>query len=261
MKKQRTIKKKIRLSGNTLWAKGVTTLWLSPAEPGTGVVLRRVDMNPALDFKPKVRNASVESNRVIIRNGQFKLSFVEHLLAAIYGLGVDNITVDIDGEELPFFDGSSSEYVKAIKRAGIVEQDAPHEKLSIKKSFILISKGRVFYLSPAPRLGISYVFFHKGLNLRRFLDVGAIFARSIAPARTFASGTFPEFEYPFGVRKSKKLSFPYPARFSDEMLRHKVLDMVGDLALLGKQLAAHIWAFGTGHLQTHEAVKLLLKET
>ncbi len=232
-----------------------------PAEPNTGILMQKVNKGQVVKFHLSVKNVYVNSSRVVLKKGEERLSFIEHLLAAVYGMGIDNVRIEVEGDELPFFDGSSSAYVEAIKNAGIEEQGVARQKLSLKRSLMLIARGRIFYLSPAPRLGISYVFFHKGLRLKRFMDIEAIFADSIAPARTFAAGPFPSFEYPFGVRQSKKLSFPYPSRFSDEMLRHKVLDMIGDLALLGKRLAAHIWAFGTGHRHTHEAVKLLLRET
>lgn len=257
---QKTLKRKVVLSAPTLWSGGSSRVTLLPAEPDTGISIVRVDKTPPIRFKLSMSNAEIESSRVVLKHGKEKLAFVEHLLAALYGLGIDNVIVEVKGEELPFFDGSSHEYVRAICKAGLIEQKPAQKKLALKKAFLLLLHGRVLYLRPSPRLGISYVFFHKGLRLKRFLDVQAVFAKEIAPARTFAAGPFPRFSYPFEVHKSKRLSFPYPARFDDEMLRHKVLDMVGDLAFLGKRLAAHIWAFGTGHRHTHEAVSLLLKE-
>jgi len=231
-----------------------------PAPPDTGIVLRRVDLRRPVRFRLSAKNARLDAHRVILEQGGTRLCFVEHLLAALLGMGIDNVEVDVEGCWLPFFDGSALAYVKGILKAGIAQQDAARRPLRLRGALTLLGRGRILHMRPAERLGISYVFQHRGMRMARFSDVEAVFAEHIAPARTFAVGDYPDFDYPFRVRSRGAFSFPYPPRFADEMLRHKILDMIGDLALLGARPAAHIWAYRAGHRETHEALRVLTKE-
>lgn len=271
MKLQRTLKAPVALEGATLWNKGYARLSMYPARTNTGLVIRRTDLKPAVSFPVSVWAACVERHRVVLLSTTYssaahsaeRLEFAEHLLAALWGMGIDNVRVDVEGDELPFFDGSALDYIRAIRKAGILLQDVPRDELGISTSFFLASRGGIFFIRPASGLQISYVFYNRELKVlqaRSFTDTEKVFAKDLAPARTFATGTYPGFDYPFDVRSSGNLHYPAPARFADEMLRHKVLDLLGDLALLGRRLKAHIWAVGTGHRETHEAVKLLTKE-
>jgi UDP-3-O-acyl-N-acetylglucosamine deacetylase len=257
---QKTVRKKFEIEGATLWSRGYVKVSVHPARPDTGIVIRRTDFKRPVSFRPSIENALLDRHRVVLCSGHRKIFFVEHLLAGLWGMGVDNASVEIDGPELPFFDGSSLEYVRGVNEVGMVEHKVPRRIIRPGGSLTLVSRGRVIYIRPAPRWGISYLFRHRGLRFESFSDVEAVFASSIAPARTFAVGNYPDFDYPFQVRTRGRLSFPYPTRFADEMLRHKVLDMVGDIALLGRRPAAHIWTWRAGHRQNHQVVELLSKE-
>jgi UDP-3-O-[3-hydroxymyristoyl] N-acetylglucosamine deacetylase len=223
-------------------------------------VLRRIDESKPVIFPVSVDNAEVESHRVLLSSNGTKLGFVEHLLAALWGMGIDNAHVDVKGAELPFLDGSALPYVKEINRVGMLTQVRNRRSFMPRHSLWMLNKGRCMYLAPASDFSISYIFCHNSLRICRFPRIEHNFAAQIAPARTFAAAGYPSFPYPFKIRHNGRLSFPYPARFADEMLRHKALDLVGDFALLGVRVKAHVWAYGTGHSDTHKAIKLLLKE-
>ena len=260
MSLQKTLKAPFELGGPCLWSGGSSRVRVSPAEPDTGLLLRRIDKSASVTFPVCVENAQVRSHMVVLRTGEDELVFVEHLLAALWGMGIDNACVDVDGVDLPFLDGSALPYVQGIKKAGVVTQGVSRLLLEVSASLVVIEGARFLYVSPAAELRLSYAFLHHGLMVRRFQNIEEVFASQIATARTFAVGSYPEFSYPFDVHRSGRLSFPYPARFADEMLRHKVLDLIGDLALIGIRAPLKIRAFGTGHRETHKVIKILLKE-
>jgi UDP-3-O-acyl-N-acetylglucosamine deacetylase len=257
---QKTTKAPFELEGACLWSEKVSRVRVSPADPDTGIVLRRIDGGRQVIFPVSVENAEVESHCVVLSSNGSKLMFVEHLLAALWGMGIDNAHVEVKGAELPFLDGSALPYVKEIRRVGTLTQIRNRRSFRPHHSLCMLNKGRCMYLAPASDFSISYIFWHNSLRICRFPSIEHEFATRIAPARTFAAGPYPSFPYPFRIRHSGKLSFPYPARFADEMLRHKVLDIIGDFALLGVRVKAHVWAYGTGHSDTHKAIKLSLKE-
>jgi UDP-3-O-acyl-N-acetylglucosamine deacetylase len=257
---QRTLKASFELEGDCLWTAGSSSVRIAPAQADTGILLRRIDCTKPVTFPVSIDNAEVQLHRVALCSNGIKLAFVEHLLAGLWGMGIDNARVDVKGEELPFLDGSALPYVKEIQRVGMLVQDRERRSLRPGFSLFMIDKKSCMYILPAQEFEINYIFRHKSLKIRRFCSVERTFAAEIAPARTFASGDYPPFAYPFSIRRSGKLSFPYPARFADEMLRHKALDLVGDFALLGARIGAHVWAWGTGHKDTHKAIKLLMKE-
>ncbi|MBN2379168.1 UDP-3-O-acyl-N-acetylglucosamine deacetylase [candidate division WOR-3 bacterium] len=263
---QKTLRTGVRLEGPTLWGNGHACINMYPMDTDTGIVLRRTDVKPAFFFPLSIYSTRVDDRKVVLQaeaGSSVTLSFVEHLLAALWGMGIDNVRVDVEGDELPFFDGSSLAYVKAIFKAGILRQGSEREELEIENSLLFTSSRGFIFIRPSERLQISYVFYNWDsgwLRARCFADVEKAFVTDIAPARTFAVGDYPDFEYPFGIRSSRRRHYPYPTRFPDEMLRHKALDLLGDLALLGYRIKANIWAVGTGHRETHQVVKLLTKE-
>ncbi|MBD3286875.1 hypothetical protein GF359_09590 [candidate division WOR-3 bacterium] len=271
MNPQRTLRHTVSVEGPTLWSKGYTRVWMYPGEPDEGITIRRVDLKPAVSYPLSIHAAVVENHKVKLRPTTYSaggeeedtLDFAEHLLSALWGMGIDNVGVDVEGGELPFFDGSALAYVEAVRRAGVRLQEHPRNEAHINESFLLSTENSALFFRSANRLSVTYVFYnlHRAmLQTFSFTDVVKSYELWIAPARTFAVGAFPEFSYPFEVRSNRDLHYPYPSRFSREMLRHKVLDLIGDLALLGRRLNAKIIAVGTGHRETHQAVKLLTKE-
>jgi len=268
---QKTLKRPVSLEGETLWKRDYTKVQMYPAEPDEGIKLRRIDVKPSVTYPLNVYGAVVKNHRVILRPTTFStggkkentLDFIEHLLSGLWGMGIDNVRVDVDGQELPFFEGSALPYVKAIGKAGVRIQDCQRNEASIKDSIIMASNKSFFFIRAAERLKITYVFLNlKGamLQANTFSNLSRLYSTEIAPARTFAVGSFPKYSYPFEVRTSREFHYAYPSRFRYEMLRHKILDLVGDLALLGRRLNANILAVGTGHRETHEVLKLLKKE-
>ncbi len=258
---QKTLNKSFCIEGNTLWTGTSTKVKIHPAEKNTGIILRYVKNGRKTVLPLEPNNATVSLHRVVISANGYELKFVEHLLSALWGMGVDNAIVDVYGNELPFFDGSALPYVTQIQRVGLLNQNAERRHLKPKDSLLIMNNGKWMHISPAQQLTIFFAFKHKGLKLLKFSNLEDIFAEEIAPARTFASGSFPHFRYPFEIKKSGELNLPYPFRFRNEMLRHKVLDLIGDLAVLGIRPLVRIIAFGTGHSETHKAIKLISKES
>lgn len=260
MQNQKTLKFPVEIEGPALWSGEWSRVTIHPAEPGEGFVFMRVDTGKPVRFKASVESAALSLRRVVLKNSGYELAFVEHLLAALWGMGIDNARVEVDASELPFLDGSALPYVSRFLQTGLVDQGVPRKVFKPTGALVVFHNGRLIAIRPAARLGIGYVFFHRGIKVSRFIDIEDVFPTLIAPARTFARGVYPSFDYPFGIRHSGVLSFPYPTRFQDEMSRHKILDLVGDLALMGIRPLVHIWAYGTGHKENHKAIRLITKE-
>lgn len=257
---QKTLNSPASLEGPTLWEKGSSRVRIYPAEPDTGIALFQISGRRKNRFPLSPHYASVENHRVVLSYDNKKLAFVEHLLAGLWSTGIDNARVEVTGSELPFFDGSALAYVQAVRQAGVKLQDKPRRRKSIVKPVLIWCQGGFLHLAPARKLSITYIFTHRGTCVLRLGDIGSQFASQIAPARTFAAGPFPDFQYPFDIRSAGRLSYPYPPRFPDEMARHKVLDLLGDLALMGARMPVRVIAYRTGHYQTHMALKHLAKE-
>lgn len=199
-----------------------------------------------------------------------KVSLVEHLLSAAYGLGVDNLTITVNGPELPALDGSALPYVEAIEKAGIIDLPAEKVYLTTQQPIHLTTKDASLEALPCDGFRIDFMVNFIGIEEQSFsFDAGKMsYRKEIAPARTF--GYLEEYE----ELKSKGLAlgaslenalvldkngFVNQPRFSDEPVRHKVLDLIGDLALLGKPLKAHIKAIRSGHKLNTELARRILE--
>ena len=253
---QTTVRKSIKLSGIGLHTGGAVQITISPAPGNSGIVLIK---------NGQTIPATVDQVKETIRGTTLKgVTVTEHLLAAAAGLGLDNLKIEVSGDELPALDGSALPYVEALEQAGIVEQAEP------KNFFVLDQPIKLSNLEALPFNGfkVNFMVDFPGVGPQSYsfeLSPEA-FKKEIAPARTF--GYLEEYDSlkQRGLARGASLEnalvlgkngYVNPPRFPDELVRHKILDLIGDLALLGRPLKAEIKANKSGHKQNIELVKRL----
>ena len=271
MRSQRTIKNEITFEGIGLHTGKHARVTLKPASRDTGITFIRSDKNTVI----KAHVGSVIDTAFATTIGQdgTKIRTVEHMMAALAGLGIDNIVVDVNGPEIPILDGSSTELIGVILKAGIAKQGKKRPFLRIKRPIIFDDGNSKVAALPYEGRRITYsIFFnHYGFGEQRLsLEIDEeTFAREIAPARTF--GFLKDIEYlrTNGLAKGGSLDNAIVLgengvlnssglRFKDEFVRHKVLDSIGDLAILGFPIYGHIIANKSGHSTNIKFLKKLL---
>lgn len=257
--RQQTIRKTVTLEGIGLHSGEHAEVACRPAPVDSGIVFIRRDLSGTRPIPARL-DAVRDVRRGVTLGIQASVRTVEHLLAAAAGLGLANLQVEVRGDELPALDGSAAPYYRALAQAGVEEQDAPwHLQTVARPSWVEAGTAWVF-ATPATQLRVTYIVptTHPvlGTQVVDFVLEHDVFAEAIAPARTWgfleeldalraeglAKGA--SLENALGIGPEGYLSAP---RFADEPARHKVLDLIGDLALLGRPLRAHIIALGAGH--------------
>jgi UDP-3-O-[3-hydroxymyristoyl] N-acetylglucosamine deacetylase / 3-hydroxyacyl-[acyl-carrier-protein] dehydratase len=278
MLNQRTISREVSLTGRGLFSGDSATLTFAPAEVGSGVTFVREQDDKVARIPARVSNVMQRPRRTCLKNGSLHVETVEHCLAAVAGMGIDNIVVRLAGGtagEIPGGDGSSKPFVDAIQDAGITEQDLEVEPLIIKKPVQVTLGDATLAALPGPsdRLEIIYDFeapppvgrqticFHLGDD---------DFIHHLAPARTFIFDHEAEELRARGMGKhlSPKdllvISASGPIenqfRFPDECARHKVLDLIGDLSLVGRPIRGRLLAHKSGHHLNHLLARRLLEQ-
>jgi len=274
MLRQRTLKSLIKASGVGLHTGQKVRITLRPAPPDTGIVFRRVDLASPVDIPARaelVGEARLAST--LIKDG-VKIHTVEHLMSALSGLGIDNAYVDLDAPELPIMDGSASPFALLLQQAGIEEQAAPKRFLRVKKPLEVKDGDKWARLEPYEgfRLSFSIEFHHPAIE-RSTQSVTVDFAetsylKEIARARTF--GFMHEVErlredgLALGggldnalVLDEYRLLNTDGLRFADEFIRHKLLDAIGDLYLLGGPLLGAFTAHKSGHALNNRLLRAL----
>lgn len=258
--KQKTISKSFTLSGKGLHFGKDSSLFFSPAPPNTGIYFIKDGRKI-----PALVNHVVETRRGTAVDG---IAVVEHLLAAVYGLGIDNLQIEIKGDEPPALDGSALPYLESLQRAGIIEQKELKNFLILKQPIKIIEEEASLEVLPYRGFKVDFVVNFPGVGEQRYIfDSEKIsFEKEIAPARTFgyieeyemlkeqglALGA--SFENALVLGKDGYINTP---RFPDETVRHKILDLMGDLALLGRPLLAEVKAIKSGHKLNIELVRRL----
>jgi len=274
LRNQRTIKNPVQLKGAGLHSGEEATVSLHPAESDAGVVFVRGDLAGAPRIPFTHQSVVQKSRQTAIAAGAAEVQTVEHLSAACFALGIDNLEVRVDGPEVPGMDGSGLPFVEALKEAGRVELKAPRKRFTLDETIAVRSGDTsiVAYPREDPGLRLSYTFHLPEMNgfgsqcvTLDFTE--ETFVSGIAPARTFCLKSEAEELKSAGFGRGAStdntlvLAADGPVdnefRFNDELARHKMLDLVGDLALLGCDLDAHIVATRTGHAANRELVRQL----
>jgi UDP-3-O-[3-hydroxymyristoyl] N-acetylglucosamine deacetylase len=278
---QRTLKTLTQAVGVGLHSGQRVELTLRPAAPDTGIVFRRVDLPEPVDIP--VRAESVTDTRLAstISVGQAKVFTVEHLMSACAGLGIDNLYVDISAEEVPILDGSASSFVYLLQSAGIVEQNAPKRFLRVLTT-VQVSEGEgsnVKWAKLEPfhgyKLSFEIDFRHPAVDStgqQVVFDMSeGVYARDIARARTFGFTKDVEMMRANGlalgggldnaiVMDDYKVLNADGLRYDDEFVKHKILDAMGDLYIVGKPLLAAYSAFRSGHAMNNQLLRALLAQ-
>lgn len=279
MIKQRTLRNTIRATGVGLHTGKKVLLTLRPAAVNTGIVFRRIDLDPAIDIPARAENVSDTQLSTTLSADGASVSTVEHLLSAFAGLGIDNAYIDMNAAEVPIMDGSAGPFVFLIQSAGIEEQNAPKEFIRIKREVTVVDeadgKRATFLPHDGFKVNFTIDFDHpafKGRSATASVDFGSTsFVREVSRARTF--GFMREFEYlranglALGgsmdnaiVIDDYKVLNEDGLRYEDEFVRHKVLDAIGDLYLLGKSLIGEFRAVKSGHALNNHLLRALLEQ-
>jgi UDP-3-O-[3-hydroxymyristoyl] N-acetylglucosamine deacetylase len=281
MLQQRTLKSLTRATGVGLHSGARVELTLRPAAADTGVVFRRVDLPQPVDIPVSAEAVSDTRLASTISKDGAKVLTVEHLMSALAGLGIDNCYVDISAEEVPILDGSSASFVYLLQSAGVVLQPAPKRFIRVLKP-IEVREGEGRNLKWARlepyhgyKLGFEIEFSHPAVNAtgqRVTFDYGTHeYARDIARARTFGFTRDVEMMRANGlalgggldnaiVMDDVKVLNADGLRFNDEFVKHKILDAMGDLYLLGKPMLASYTAYRSGHAMNNQLLRALLAQ-
>ena len=248
-------------------------LRILPAPAGSGIVFRRVDLD-GFEVEAVSRNVARVSYATSLMKKGVLISTTEHLLSAFIGTGIDNAIVELDNLELPILDGSARPFVELIHQAGIRKQRRPRTYLRIRRALEMRDGNKFIAVYPAETYSVSYAinFPHPLIGKETFslqLANGS-YLREIAAARTFGSREDEQAMRNMGLIRGASrencvvltrdgLENP-PLRFDDEFVRHKVLDLIGDLALLGKQILGNVVADRAGHAMHTALVSRLLRD-
>lgn len=272
--KQRTLARQVSIKGSALHTGDAVTLTMKPAPVDHGIVFRRLDLHGAPELRPRVDQVTDLVRATTIQVGHAKIHTVEHVLSALHGCGVDNVLIEMDASEPPIMDGSARPFVNMILQAEAVEQDKDREYFELDapvsvtrgNSSIIALPSDVFKISctSADDRGIHT----QHLSLTIDPDV---YQSQIAAARTFTIYEDIEELLKLGkirggsldcavVIRGDKIISKEPLRFKDEFVRHKILDIVGDVLLLGMPLKAHIVATRPGHAINAELTRILFEK-
>lgn len=274
---QRTLKNEIRATGVGLHSGEKVYLTLKPAAPNTGIIFRRTDLDPVVDIHAHALNVGETTLSTTLVNGNARVDTVEHLLSAMAGLGIDNAIVELSAQEVPIMDGSSGPFVFLVQSAGIVEQDAPKRFIRIKRKVEVRDGDKVATFLPYNGFKVSFEidFDHPVLKQsvqKTSLDFSSTsYVKEVSRARTF--GFTKDLEY----MRSKNLALGGSVknaivvddfrvlnedglRYDDEFVKHKVLDAVGDLYLLGYSLIGEFIGYKSGHGLNNCLLRELLQQ-
>jgi len=278
---QRTLKSLTKAVGVGLHGGQRVELTLRPAAPDTGIVFRRVDLPEPVDIPVTAESVTDTRMASTISRGGVKVNTIEHLMSACAGLGLDNLYIDITAEEVPILDGSSASFVYLLQSAGIALQNKAKRFIRVKKP-VEVREGEGRNLKWARldpfhgyKLAFEIEFDHPAVNAtgqRVEFDMGSgRYAREIARARTFGFTRDVEMMRSRGlglgggldnaiVMDDVKVLNADGLRYSDEFVKHKILDAIGDLYIVGKPLLAAYSAFRSGHAMNNQLLRALLAQ-
>ncbi len=277
MIRQRTLRNTIRATGVGLHSGEKVYLTLRPAAVDTGIVFRRTDLDPAVDIPARAENVGDTTLSTTLTMGDARVSTVEHLLSAMAGLGIDNACVEVSSAEVPIMDGSAGPFVFLIQSAGIEEQEAPKRFIRIRRPVTVRDgdKWASFLPFDGFKVSFSIEFDHpvfRGRSGHADVDFSSTsFVKEVSRARTF--GFMHEIEYlrARGLAQGGSVDNAIVVdeyrilnedglRYEDEFVKHKVLDAIGDLYLLGNSLIGEFRAHKSGHALNNASLRALIAE-
>jgi UDP-3-O-[3-hydroxymyristoyl] N-acetylglucosamine deacetylase len=270
---QKTVKNKLVFSGIGLHSGKTITMTIRPADAGTGIIFHRIDMNPAVSIEAEACNVVNTRLSTTIGKSNASVSTIEHLMAALYGCGVDNAHIDIDGPEVPIMDGSAAPFVAALNETGTKTLTKHRKYIVVTKPVTVADGDKKVTLFPSRYYRISFdMRFNHPVVSNQFKSMKfdeEKFAADFAPARTFGFLAEVETLKANGLARGGSLENAVVIgddgilnegglRYEDEFVRHKILDSVGDFYLAGHRIIGHIKAFKSGHDLNHKLVTELL---
>jgi UDP-3-O-[3-hydroxymyristoyl] N-acetylglucosamine deacetylase len=277
MIRQRTLKQAVRASGIGLHSGARVYMSMLPAGPDTGIVFRRTDLSPAVEVPARAELVGEANMCSTLVDGSTKVATVEHLMSALAGLGIDNCIIELSSPEVPIMDGSAGPFVFLIQSAGIHEQDAPKKFIRIKQPVRVQEGDKFASFEPYEgfRLNFSIDFKHpvfKSSTQNAVIDFSTTtYVKEVSRARTF--GFMRDFDqlraHNLGLGASLDNAVALDdyrvlnqegLRYEDEFVRHKILDAVGDLYLLGHSIIGAYTAYKSGHALNNLLARKLLEE-
>ncbi len=274
MLQQHTIREAVRFSGIGLHGGERVTMAFLPAPPNSGIRFRRVDLQGGPEIEARLENVTETSRSTTLGKGNVKVQTVEHVLAAFAGMGVDNAVVELDAPEPPIADGSAREYTRMLEQAGAVPQGEPRESFVVAEPIELVTGETVMSVFPHDRLRITCTSADKQGRYTQLHSIELTreqWIRELSAARTFCF--FEELEYLFKnglirggslenavVIRDDAVLTTEPLRYPNEFVRHKILDILGDLYLLGRPLQGHIVAVKPSHAVNCELARQLVAQ-
>ena len=278
MLRQRTLRNVIKATGIGLHSGQEVYLALEPAPVNNGIVFRRVDLEPVVAIAALAENVGDTTLSTSLMAGEARVSTVEHLLSALAGMGIDNAYVDVSAPEVPIMDGSAGPFVFLIQSAGIEEQAAPKKFIRIKRKVTVEDGDKVVSFLPYDGFKVSFTIdfdqpVFRDRTAHAEMDFSsASFVQEVSRARTF--GFMHEIEYlrSRGLAQGGSMDNAIVVdeyrilnqdglRYEDEFVKHKILDAIGDLYLLGCGLIGEFRAYKSGHALNNVAVRALLAQT
>jgi UDP-3-O-[3-hydroxymyristoyl] N-acetylglucosamine deacetylase len=275
MLNQRTLKNSIRATGVGLHTGKKVLMTLRPASPDTGIVFRRTDLDRPVDIRAHAENVGDTSMNTTLHRGEVKVSTVEHLLSALAGLGIDNALVEVSAGEVPIMDGSAGPFVFLLQSAGIEEQKAPKRFIRILESLQVEDGDKWARFDPYDGFKVNFEIEFNHPTFKKHSQVASMdfsttsFLREISRARTF--GFMRDLEslrarnLALGgnmdnaiVLDDYRVLNEDGLRYEDEFVKHKILDAIGDLYLLGHSLIGQFSGFKSGHALNHKLLHNLI---
>lgn len=271
---QQTLRQTASFSGIGLHSGNKVEMNFLPGAPGSGIRFRRIDLEGKPEIEARVENVSETNRSTTISKGNAKIHTVEHVLAAFAGRGIDNAVVELDSNEPPIADGSAREYVKLIQSAGFVPQGLPRETFQVQTPIELQVDESIMSIFPHDRFKISCTSADKSGRFTQFFSLEIspeTWETEIAHARTFCF--FEEIEYLIknGLIKGGSLENAVvirddailttePLRYDNEFVRHKILDIIGDLSLIGRPITGHVIAIKPSHAANCELARQIVAQ-
>ena len=277
MIRQRTLKTTIRATGVGLHTGDKVYLTLRPAPVDTGIVFRRVDLDPIVEIDAKPENVGDTTLSTCVVKDGVRISTVEHLLSAMAGLGLDNAYIDVSAPEVPIMDGSASPFVFLLQSAGVTEQNAPKKFIKIKKKVTVEDGDKKATFEPFDGFKVAFTidFDHpvfKKSSQTSVIDFSTTsFVKEVSRARTF--GFMKDIEFLRannlalgGSQDNAIVMDDYRVlnedglRYDDEFVKHKILDAIGDLFLLGHSLIGSFTGYKSGHALNNQLIRTLMAD-